>query len=119
MPSGIFRVSQTGVSTTVGFSAVYFPDLAPNVFSLGISCVVASTALTYSVQQSYDYPGPNSSTWVSTAATWFTTTGFSSVAGVNSNGSLFDPVTAIRLHVTTGTTAASTASITMTIVQTG
>tara|TARA_R110000868_G_scaffold13553_9_gene63056 strand:- start:935 stop:1156 length:222 start_codon:yes stop_codon:yes gene_type:complete len=73
--------------------------------------------MAYSVQHSYDYTG--SSTFVSTAATWFTPTAFSTIAGLNAEGTYTYPVTAIRLNVTTGTTAASTASVAVTIIQAG
>lgn len=119
MVAQIFRITQTGVSTTAGYSTVYFPDIYKTNFNVSIGTVVTSTAMTYSVQHSYDFPGENSSTWASTAATWFTNTSFSSIAGVNAFGSYTNPVTAIRLNVTTGTTAASTASVAMTIVQGG
>lgn len=117
MPTLPFRVTQTGVSSTAGFTATLFPDTMIRPFAMGIGCTVTSTALTYSVQHSFDYTG--SSTFISSNASWFTNTGISSVAGLNADGNYIVPVSAVRLNVTTGTTAASTASVTMTCIQAG
>jgi hypothetical protein len=117
MPSMPQRTSLTGVSSTTGNFVHYFPDIAVRPFQVGIGCTVSSTAMTYSIQHSYDYTG--SSTFTSTAATWFISTAFSSVAGVTQSGFYDFPVTAMRLNVTTGTTAASTATVTVTFVQAG
>ena len=111
-----WRATLTGFSTTNGF-VMYVPDIAIRPFSLGIGCVPTSTAPAYSVQHTYDYTG--SSTFISTAANWFTTTGFSTVAGVAADAAFNTPVTAIRLNTTGGSTATSTASVSITIVQAG
>ena len=116
MPSMPFRATLTGFSTANGF-ATFFPDITVTPFSVSVACVPTSTAPAFSVQYSLDYTG--SSTFTSTAATWFTVTGFSTIAGVNANGSVDVPVTAIRLNTSGGSTATSTASITMTCVQAG
>ncbi len=106
----------TGFSTTAGF-VHFFPDLTISPFSVSAACVPTSTAPAYSVQYSYDYTG--SSTFTSTAATWFTATSFSTIAGLNAEGSFTAPVTAYRLNVSGGSTATSTASITVTFLQAG
>lgn len=116
MPSMPWRATLTGHSTTNGFIQ-YFPDISIRPFSLAVACVPTSTAPAYSIQHSYDYTG--SSTFVSTAATWFTPTAFSTIAGLNAEGAYTFPVTAIRLNISGGSTATSTASVAVTIVQAG
>lgn len=117
MPSMIFSVTQTGLSTgTNGFTQLYAPDWMIRPFSIGIGCVANSTSLTYSVQHSYDYTG--SSTFISSNATWFTNSAFSSNTG-NAEGSYTAPVSAIRLYVTATTTSSGTNTVSMTAIQAG
>lgn len=116
MPSNPFRATLTGFSTTAGF-ITFFPDYSVRPFSVTVACVPTSTAPAFSVQHSYDYTG--SSAFVSTAATWFTNTALSTIAGLNAEGTYTFPVTAIRLNTTGGSTATSTASVSMTIIQAG
>lgn len=113
MPSNPFRVTQTGVSTTAGFTSILFPDYDVRPFSVGIGCVVNSTAVAYSVQHSFDYTG--SSTFISSNATWFTNTTISTVSS-NQDGNYAFPVSAIRLNVTAGS---STGTVSMTAIQAG
>lgn len=117
MPTLPFRVTQTGLSTgTNGFTPTLFPDYMIRPFSIGIACVANSTSLTYSVQHSYDYTG--SSTFISSNATWFTNTAFSS-ATATAEGSYTAPVSAIRLYVTATTTSTGTNTVAMTAIQAG
>lgn len=116
MPSLPYRATLTGLSCNNGFLQ-YFPDIAVRPFSLSVAAVPTSTAPAFSIQHSYDYTG--SSTFVSSAATWFTPSAGSTIAGVNAEVAYTFPVTAIRLNTSGGSTAASTASIAMTIVQAG
>ena len=113
MPSMPFRVTQTGVSTTAGYTATFFPDYYVRPFSIGIGCVVSSTAVTYSVQHTFD--DITSSTFVSTAANWFYNTSFSSAAA-SADGSYTYPVSAIRLITTAGS---SIGTVQMTCIQAG
>ena len=113
MPSVPFRVTQTGVSTTTGFTSILFPDYFVRPFSIGIGCVVNSTAAVYSVQHSFDYTG--SSTFISSNATWFTNTTISSVS-TSQDGNYAFPVSAIRLNVTAGS---SIGTVSMTAIQAG
>ena len=120
MPMMPLRVTQTGLSTgTNGFTQTFFPDVfnATAPFNVSIATIVNSTSLTYSVQHSYDYTG--SSDFVSSNANWFTSTSFSSVAGVNSTGGYTYPVTAIRLYVTATTTSSATNTVGMTCIPAG
>jgi len=118
MPSNPFRVTQTGLSTGAnGFTPTLFPDYSIRPFSIGIACTVNSTSLAYSVQHSYDFTG--SSTWNSSNAVWFTSTSFSTIDGVASNGAYTTPVSAIRLYVTATTTSSATNTVTMTAIQAG
>ena len=118
MPSLPFRITQTSLSTGAsGFTATLFPDYMVRPFAIGIGCVVNSTSLTYSVQHSFDYTG--SSTFISSNATWFYNTGFSSIAGVNADGNYAFPVSAVRLYVTATTTSSATNTVSMTAIQAG
>lgn len=119
MPTMPFRVTQTGLSTgTNGFTPTFFPDyMTAAPFNVSIATIVNSTSLTYSVQHSYDYTG--SSAFISSNATWFYSTSFSTIAGVNSTGGYTNPVTAIRLYVTATTTSSGTNTVAMTCIQSG
>lgn len=116
MPANPTRITITGFSTTGGYGFMV-PDYGVSPFNVGIGVTVSSTAPTYSVQHTYDYTG--SSTFISSNATWFTNTSFSSIAGVNADGAYTYPVSAIRLNVSGGSTATSTATVTMTVFQAG
>ena len=117
MPTLPFRVTQTSLSTGAnGFTATLFPDYAIRPFNIGIGCTVNSTALTYSVQHSFDY---GSSTVISSNVSWFTNTAFSSIAGVQQDGNYAFPVSAIRLYVTATTSSSGTNTVTMTAIQAG
>ncbi len=79
-------------------------------FAVGIA--VTGSSATYNVEVSQDFSG--SSTFISSAATWF-----SSLASAQVSSGLFSiafPVSAIRLNVTAGS---STATTTMTVIQSG
>tara|TARA_R110000868_G_scaffold50984_3_gene162255 strand:- start:787 stop:1128 length:342 start_codon:yes stop_codon:yes gene_type:complete len=113
MPSTRFSVTQTGVSTTAGYTSVLFPDTAIRPFAIGIGCVVNSTTVVYSVQHSFDYTG--SSTFISTAATWFNNAGITNATS-NVDSNYIVPVSAVRLAVTAGSSAGT---VTMTCIQAG
>lgn len=116
MPSAPFRVTQTGVSTTAGFTNVFFPDYYVRPFNIGLGCVVNSTTVTYSVQHTFDYlPTILTSGFVSSNATWFNNSGITAATS-NQDGNYAYPVTAIRLNVTGGS---STGTVVMTCIQSG
>lgn len=117
MPAPVWRTSITGRSSAAGFGNLYVADYSAAPFSLGIGVTVTSTAPTFSVEHTYDYTG--SSTFISSNATWFVVTGFSSVLGLNTAGFMELPTTALRLNISSGSTATSTASVSMTIVRAG
>jgi len=112
MPSARYTATLTGLSTT---SRVlnYFPDTAVRPFDLSVSAVVNSTGISYSVQHSLDYSG--SSTFISSNATWFTSSGISAATS-NAFTAYNYPVTALQLTATSGS---STSTITWTVVQAG
>ena len=117
MPTLPFRVTQTGLSTgTNGFTPTLFPDYMIRPFHIGIGVVANSAALTYSVQHSFDFTG--SSTFISSNATWFTNTAFSSATG-SLDGNYAYPVSAIRLYVTATTTSSAANTVSMTAIQAG
>ena len=112
MPASLYYTATlTGLSTTSGYLQ-YFPDTTRVPFSLSVQTVNTSTQA-YSVEYSLGYTG--SSTFVSTAATWSSTTGITAATTYAFAAYTF-PVTAIRLNSTGGS---STATVTMTIVQAG
>lgn len=113
MAGNIFRVVQTGVSTTAGYATTFFPDLCKTPFSVSISAAVNSTGAVFNIEHSLDYTG--SSTFVSTAATWFVSSGITA-ATTNAFTSYTFPVTAIRINSTAGS---SIGAVTVTIVQAG
>jgi hypothetical protein len=116
MPSLPFRVTQTGISTTAGFTSVYFPDYMVRPFNIGIGVVqTAASSATYSIQHTFDYTG-GSTGFISSNATWMTNTGISSSTSAFVDGNYAYPVTAIRLNVTAGS---SVGSVTATFVQAG
>lgn len=112
MPASLYYTATlTGLSSDSGYLQ-YFPDTTRLPFNLSVQCTnTASQA--YSVEYSLGYTG--SSTFVSTAATWSSTTGISA-ATTSAFASYTFPFTAIRLNSTGGS---STATVTMTIVQAG
>lgn len=111
----LWRNTVTGLSSTFGLgsSLVFFPDVMLTPFNIGVGCVVNSSNVTYNVEHTFDYTG--SSTFISTAATWFQNSGISAQS-TNKDGNYAFPVTAIRLNVTAGS---STGTVTMTAVQSG
>ncbi len=102
----------TGLSTTNGYP-VYFPDVTIASFNLSVACVAGSTTLSFSVEHSLDY---GSSVFVSTAATWYKSSGIDNVSSGNTFTAYTYPVSAVRLNSTAGS---STATVTMTIQQAG
>lgn len=112
MPSGIYKNSITGLSSTAGY-AMYFPDWMVRPFSVSVACTVNSTVAAYTVEHSLDYTG--SSTFISTAATWWPSSGITAAA-TNAFTAYNFPVTAIRLNSTAGS---STGVISITAVQAG
>ena len=113
MPSGRYTTTITGVSTTSSNWPTYVPDTAVRPFNLGIGCVVNSTNVAYSVQHSFDYTG--SSTFISTAATWFNNINITA-ATTNADTNYAFPVSAIRIVSTAGSSAGT---VQMTIIQAG
>lgn len=105
----------TGQSSTFGLgsSLVFYPDIMQTPFAIGVGVVTSSSGSTYSVEHTFDYTG--SSTFISTAATWFGNSGLTSLSS-NGNGNYAFPVSAIRLNVTAGS---STVVVTMTALQAG
>lgn len=106
----IFQTTTTGLSTTAGWTP-YYPDVMRNPFNIGIGCVVNSSTVTYNVEHSFD--DYTSSSYVSSAATWFTNSGITAKS-TNQDGNYAYPVRAIRLNVTAGS---STGTVTMTLIQ--
>ena len=113
MPSIPFRVTQTGISTTAGYTSLYVVDWMVRPVNIGIGCVVNSTAVTYSVQHTFDYTG--SSDFISSNATWFNNVNISGVS-TNADSNYAFPVTAIRLATTAGS---SIGTVQMTVIQSG
>lgn len=113
MPSGRYVTTLTGVSTTSSSFPTWFPDTAIRPFSVSVSAAVNSTAVVYTVSHTLDYTG--SSAFISTAATWYASSGIT-VATTNAFTAYTFPVTAIQLASTAGS---ATGTVTMTIVQAG
>lgn len=113
MPSAPWRYTLTGVSTTSSAYPTWFPDTSIRPFAVTVQTVVNSTGVAYTVQHSLDYTG--SSAFISTAATWFPSTG-TTAATTNSIAAYTYPVTAISVVSTAGS---STGTIAITIVQAG
>jgi hypothetical protein len=116
VPSNRWSQTLTGPSSTAGYP-LYITDWMKRAgpFNLGISCVLGPTSTStaaYNVEVTNDYTG--SSTFTSTAATWFSSFGSALVAGALLQ--ITTPVTAVRLNVTAG---ASNNTNTMTIVSAG
>lgn len=114
MPSQPFRVTQTGVSSTTGFTQIYQPDYSVRPFAIGVGTVVNSTTVTFSVEHTFDSL-TLSSGFNSSNATWFPNTGITAKA-TNTDGNYAFPVSAIRLNVTAGS---STGTVQMTLIQAG
>lgn len=116
MPSMPWQVTVTGASTTFGLgsSLCYFPDYMVRPFNIGIGTIVNSSAVTFSVEHTWDYTG--SSVFISTAATWFPNTGITAKS-TNTDGNYAYPVSAIRLNVATA--SSSTGTVTMKLIQAG
>lgn len=113
MPSNRYVITLTGISSTSSSYPTYFPDVAVRPFSVSVSAAVNSTNVAYTVNHTLDYTG--SSTFISTAATWFPSSGITA-ATTNAFTAYTFPVTAIQLASTAGSSAGT---ITMTIVQAG
>ena len=112
MPASLYYTATlTGLSSDSGYLQ-YFPDTTRFPFSLSVACTNTSTQA-FTVEHSLSYTG--SSTFVSTAATWFPSSGITA-ATTSAFTAYTYPVTAIRLNSTGGS---STATVTMTIVQAG
>lgn len=99
---------------TVGNSNVYKTNLMTTPFNIGFGVLVSGT-VNYSVQHTFDdvyeMTDPN------TSATWFDNTYVrSTVASMDGNYAF--PVAAIRVHVSSRTTADG-GSVTMNLIQTG
>jgi hypothetical protein len=77
-----------------------------------VACVINSSTISYNVECSLDYSG--SSTFVSSAATWFSSA--LSAATSNALAAFGFPVTALRLNVVSGS---STSTVSATFVQAG
>lgn len=113
MPSGRYLTTLTGISSTSSSYPTWFPDTAVRPFSVSVSAAVNSSAVAYTVNHTLDYTG--SSVFISTAATWFPSSGITG-ATTNAFTAYTFPVTAIQLASTAGS---STGTITLTIVQAG
>lgn len=97
-------VTVTGVDT----SAVVIPDYNISPFNVGVGCKISATA-TYTVEHTFD--DVFSPTFNPVTATWIANTGLTAKT-TNSDGNYAFPVRGIRLNV-----AASTGTVTMTIIQ--
>lgn len=114
MPSGIFRATITGVSSTSGYMTPYFPDWMVRPFNIGVGCVVNSSAQVYTVEHTFDYTG-GSSTFISSNATWFPNSGITAKT-TNQDGNYAYPVTAIRVQSSAGS---SVGTVSVTFIQAG
>lgn len=115
MPSMPWQVTVTGNSTTFGqgSSLCYYPDYMVRPFNIGIGTIVNSTAVTFSVEHTWDYTG--SSAFISSNATWFPNTGITAKS-TNTDGNYAYPVSAIRL---TTTSASTGGTVTLKLIQAG
>jgi hypothetical protein len=113
MPSGRYTTTLTGISSTSSSYPTYFPDTSIRPFSVSVSAAVNSTSVAYTINHTLDYTG--SSAFVSTAATWFPSSGITA-ATTNAFTAYTFPVTAIQLASTAGSSAGT---VTVTIVQAG
>lgn len=112
-----YRAVLTGPSSTSGF-LVYFPDLNTTPFSVACSATVLSSGNAgFTVEHSFDYLG-QSSTWISSNATWFASSGIAAISS-NSQTAYTFPVTAIRLNSTIAGGTSSASQVTLTIIQAG
>ena len=110
MPSNPSRQTLTGLSSTAGFLTWFPEDVRP--FNVSVAAVINSSAISFNVEASLDYTG--SSTFISTAATWFS----SGLAASTSNAlaSFAFPVSALRVNVVSGS---STGTVAVTFNQAG
>jgi hypothetical protein len=121
MPSNRTVLTATGVSSAVGkWPVTYYPDTNIRPFSLSVAVVLNSTAngSTYNVEHSLDYgsSGVTSTTWQSSAATWFQSSGITANSCLASFTAYTYPVSAVRLNSTAGN---SSTIFTVTVVQAG
>lgn len=109
-----YRATLTGPSSTNGY-LVYFPDIHRTPFSVAVSVTTTSSANAgFSIEHSYDYLG-QSSTWISSNATWYQSSGISAISSQSQTAYTY-PVTAIRFN---STNTSSVPVNTVTIVQAG
>ncbi len=114
----VFTITGLSSSASNGYD-IWVPDTSIRPFNIGIGCVINSSAVTYSIEHTFDYNNSNTANppnkFISTAATWFQN---STIAGATGNltGNYAFPETAIRLNVTAGS---STGTVTATLVQAG
>lgn len=109
MPSNPSRQSLVGLSSTAGFPTAYC-DWSIRPFNLTVA--ITGSSATFNVEGSLDYTG--SSAFASSAAVWFSSFG-SALVSTNAVA-ISTPLTAVRLNVTAGS---STATTTMTVLQSG
>jgi len=114
MPSMPWRFTVTGQSSTFGYpsSGVLVPDYYVRPFNIGLGTIVNSTAVTFSVEHTFDDTSVN---FVSSALTWFPNTGITAKS-TNTDGNYAYPVMGIRLNVTAGS---STGTVTLVAIQAG
>ena len=79
MPALPYRATLTGLSTTNGYP-LWIADTTISPFSVAISAAVNSSNVAFTVEHTMDYTG--SSTFVSTSATWFPSSG---ITGATTN----------------------------------
>lgn len=115
MPVRPFSYTITGVSSTSGDIAYWFPDVtSPSQFAVSVGCVVSSTTVAYTLSHTYDSVTPTS-TVAPASYNWFTSTGITAAATSAYTSYLF-PVTGLRVASTGGS---SIGTVTVKIVQSG
>jgi hypothetical protein len=114
MPSLPWRFTVTGLSTDFGYpsSGVLVPDIAVRPFNIGLGTIVNSSAVTFSVEHTFDN---TLTTFISSNLTWFPNTGITAKS-TNTDGNYAYPVMGIRLNVTAGS---STGTVTLVAIQAG
>jgi hypothetical protein len=117
MPATRWSKTLTGLSSTAGY-IIYYPDIynMRAAFNLSVAAVrgpTSSSTAIYNLEGSQDYTG--SSTFVSTAATWFSSI-VSQATSVDTLVQVTVPISALRVNVTAGT---SLSTITLTVISAG
>lgn len=110
-----FRITITGSGVSTPWRPNYMSD---SPFNIGIGVVVNSTAVSYSVEHTFDNifgDFANLASVTAGSATWFQNSGITAQTS-NANGNYAFPVLGIRLNVSSGS---STGTTTMTLVQAG